>query len=99
MSAGEEFTIKALSDALRKGDISSRELTREVFTRIERLDPQLHAFLTLIPERAFDLADEADRQLLAWRKDPQHDLSPLLGIPLAVKDVLALQDVRCTCGS
>jgi aspartyl-tRNA(Asn)/glutamyl-tRNA(Gln) amidotransferase subunit A len=99
MSACEEFTVTALMAALRSGALSSRELTQEVLARIERLEPSLHAFITLIPEQALAAADAADRRWQAWRKAPGEALPPLLGLPLAVKDVLSLAGVRCTCGS
>ena len=100
MSSWEEFTVTALSAALRRGEVSSREITRAALDRIDRLEPRLHAFITLTPELALSQADEADRRWQAWRRDPQGLEPPaLLGIPLAVKDVLALAGVRCTCGS
>jgi aspartyl-tRNA(Asn)/glutamyl-tRNA(Gln) amidotransferase subunit A len=48
---------------------------------------------------AIQMADAADRKLNEYRRSPDGDLPPLLGVPLAVKDVLCVQDVRCTCGS
>ena len=58
MSACEEFTVTALMAALHSGALSSRELTQEVLARIERLEPSLHAFITLIPEQALAAAAE-----------------------------------------
>jgi aspartyl-tRNA(Asn)/glutamyl-tRNA(Gln) amidotransferase subunit A len=55
--------------------------------------------LTLIPELALARADEADRRLSDWRRRPDQPLPALLGLPIAVKDVLCVADVRCTCGS
>jgi aspartyl-tRNA(Asn)/glutamyl-tRNA(Gln) amidotransferase subunit A len=99
MTVQEVFTVKSMLLALRKGQVSSRELTQEVIGRIERLEPRLHAFITLTPELALRMADEADRRWQAWRKDPQSEPPALLGVPIAVKDVLAVSGVRCTCGS
>ena len=99
MTLYEEFTVSAMLAALRRGDISSRELTEDVLARIDQLEPQLHAFITLTPELALRMADDADRRWSAWRKDPTGELPALLGIPIAVKDVLTVAGVRCTCGS
>jgi aspartyl-tRNA(Asn)/glutamyl-tRNA(Gln) amidotransferase subunit A len=99
MPTQDGFTAHALLDALKSGQITSRELTLEALERIERLEPRLHAFLTLPPELALRMAEDADQRWQAWRKDPQISLPPLLGLPIAVKDVLAVRDVRCTCGS
>ncbi len=68
MSDLTDLTITASIQALRQGEISSRELTQACLERIERLEPKLHAFITLTPELALRQADSADRQLLAWRQ-------------------------------
>jgi aspartyl-tRNA(Asn)/glutamyl-tRNA(Gln) amidotransferase subunit A len=94
-----DLTVTASIQALRQGEISSRELTQACLQRIQRLEPQLHAFITLTPELALRQADSADRRLLDWRHSPERPLPALLGVPLAVKDVLCLAGVRCTAGS
>jgi aspartyl-tRNA(Asn)/glutamyl-tRNA(Gln) amidotransferase subunit A len=86
--------------ALRRGDLSSRELTQAYLDRIARLEPALHAFITTTPDLALAQAEAADRRLAEWRKHPgDAPLPALLGVPLAVKDVLCLKDVHCTAGS
>ena len=84
---------------LQSAAFSSRELTRAHLDRIADHDQTLHAFLTLTPELALAQADAADRLLAAFRRGSQETTSPLLGVPLAVKDVLCLQGVPTTCGS
>lgn len=84
---------------IRSGSVSCRELTQSILKRIERLEPLVQAFITLAPEYALAQADEADRQLQAWRKSPDAPLPPLLGLPIAVKDILSVANIRCTCGS
>ena len=60
----------------------------------------MHAFLTRTSELALQQADAADRRLAAQRAGrDESPLPPLLGLPLAVKDVLAVEGIRCTCGS
>jgi aspartyl-tRNA(Asn)/glutamyl-tRNA(Gln) amidotransferase subunit A len=93
------LTLPQTLDALQRGHFSSRELTSAFLERIERLDGRIKAFLTLTPELALSQADEADRRLVAWRSSPAAPLPPLLGVPIAVKDLLCLGGVRCTCGS
>jgi len=101
MSDLTDLSLNEAIEKLRGGEISSRELTRSYLERIQRLDGKLHAFLTLTPELALQQADEADRRLNASRKDtrPTNGLPPLLGIPVAVKDVLSVAGVRATAGS
>jgi aspartyl-tRNA(Asn)/glutamyl-tRNA(Gln) amidotransferase subunit A len=80
---------------LRRKEFSSRELTQAYLERIDRLDESLRAFLTLTPENALAQADQADKRL----EEGEDGLPPLLGVPVAVKDVLAIEGVRTTCGS
>ncbi|MGW8180182.1 MAG: amidase, partial [bacterium] len=99
MSHLTDLSLAQINQILRSGEVSSCELTQAFLDRIEGLDQFLHAFLTLLPEEALKQADEADRQLRAWRAGEIETLPPLLGVPVAVKDVLCVKDVRCTCGS
>src|SRR5918999_1190683 len=67
---------------IRAGEISSRELVELYLERIERLDPKLNAFRSVYAERALGEADAA-QSLLGEDQE-----SPLLGVPVAVKDNL-----------
>ncbi|MEJ2598444.1 MAG: Asp-tRNA(Asn)/Glu-tRNA(Gln) amidotransferase subunit GatA [Anaerolineales bacterium] len=99
MTESIELTLSEAVDKLRMGEISSLELTQAFLQRIETIDPQIHAFITLTPEAALRQAKAADSRLVAWRKDRSQPLPALLGLPIAIKDVLCLSGVRCTCGS
>jgi aspartyl-tRNA(Asn)/glutamyl-tRNA(Gln) amidotransferase subunit A len=98
MSDLVDLALSEIIAALRQGELSSRELVLAYLQRIERLDRHLHAFLTLTPELALRQADDADRRLSAWRKEPG-PIPPLLGVPVAVKDVLCVAGVQATAGS
>ncbi len=99
MNPTESLSLHSMSVALQAGQVSSRELTSEALQQMQRLEPQVHAFLTTTAELALSQADQADQQLADWRKNKTAPCSPLLGIPVAIKDVLTLAGVRCTCGS
>jgi aspartyl-tRNA(Asn)/glutamyl-tRNA(Gln) amidotransferase subunit A len=88
-----ELTVLQARDALRRGEITAVQLTQALLDRIAALEPRLHAYLTVTEERA--LADAA----AADRRRAHGDDAPLLGIPLAIKDVLATAGVETTCGS
>ncbi len=94
-----QLGIAQASKLLEKKEISSRELTKAYLDRVDTLNSSLHAYLTLTREEALFRANRADfffHQAPDQRTEP---VTPLLGIPIAVKDVLALSGVRCTCGS
>ncbi len=94
MSAAAQWTIDSVRAALGAKKISARELTSEFYTRIERQNPALNAFLTLSPERAYSQADRIDARIA--RGEP---LPALAGVPVAIKDVISTRGVRSTCGS
>jgi len=92
------FNVKEALQALNAGDVSSRELTRAYLDRIEKREPDIHAFITLTPELALRAAAEADRKRAVLFNENKK-IPPLLGLPMAVKDVLCVEGVRATCGS
>jgi aspartyl-tRNA(Asn)/glutamyl-tRNA(Gln) amidotransferase subunit A len=85
--------------ALRSGELSSRELVEACLDQIAAFDDSVHAFLAVTPELAREQANRADQRIEDWRADQQGELPLLLGIPIAVKDVLCVEDVPATCGS
>ena len=99
MSDLTDLTLLEAADALRQGDTSSVDLTQASLARIDQIEPDVHAFLALTPELALAQAEAADEKLLEWRKHKDGDLPLVHGIPMAIKDVLCLEDVPTTCGS
>ena len=89
----QNLTVTELSAELSRGGISSVELTRACLERIGQLNPELNAFIAVCEESALAQAAAADRARA------EGDERPLLGIPLAHKDIFCTRDTHTTCGS
>jgi aspartyl-tRNA(Asn)/glutamyl-tRNA(Gln) amidotransferase subunit A len=94
MSSAAPWTIFGVRQALQTHKVSARELTEEFYAQIDRRNPELNAFLTLCPERAYAQAERVDASIARGGA-----LEPLAGVPVAIKDVISTRGVRTTCGS
>jgi aspartyl-tRNA(Asn)/glutamyl-tRNA(Gln) amidotransferase subunit A len=88
------LTLHEASVRLRRRELSAQELTEVVFRRIADTNEPVRAYVTLCQDVALQQAKAADERLA--RGDAP---SPLLGIPLAVKDNFLTRGVRTTCAS
>jgi aspartyl-tRNA(Asn)/glutamyl-tRNA(Gln) amidotransferase subunit A len=86
--------IRELHEKLISGETTSAKLVEEYFSRIEKKDKDIFAFLTLTKELALDQAKKADEKIKRGEK-----IELLEGIPGAIKDVLCVKGVRTTAGS
>ncbi len=94
MSEGIAYaTIRELGARYRRRELSPVEVTQALLARIEKLDPTLHAFVTLTADRALADARAAEEALR------RGDARPLLGIPVAHKDIYLTKGIRTTGGS
>src|SRR5579883_3035518 len=94
MSELYKMTIEEAGRLLRAGKLSSVELTRAHLERIRALDDKVKAFTLVTDDLALKQAEEADRRLRSGEQ-----VTPLTGIPLAIKDVICTKDITTTCGS
>ncbi len=91
-----------LAAALRAGEVSSRELTQAHLENAERQNHALNAWLSIDAEEALRQADAADARIAAARvegSDALAGLHPLLGLPVALKDLVSVAGGQCTAGS
>lgn len=89
-----EMSARELASALAAGEVSAVEVTQAFFDRIDAVDDQIGAYVTLMRESALQQAEEADA-----RRKQGEDVPPLLGVPIALKDNLCTDGVRTTCAS
>jgi len=87
-------TIKDLSHGIRAREISPAELTRDCLARIERLNPKLNAFITVLAESALDQARRAEQEIFRGKYR-----GPLHGIPIGLKDIIDTSDAQTTAAS
>ncbi len=83
-----------LSLLLAKGKVSSREITESVLKRIDEKEDSLNAYITVTGDSALKQADEADKRIAK-----NESVSPLNGIPIAIKDNLCTEGIKTTCAS
>ncbi len=87
-------SIAELAPRLRRKEISPVEITRDCLARIERVNPSLNAFITVMSESAMEQARRAESEIGhgEWR-------GALHGVPVALKDLIDTAGVRTTAAS
>ncbi|SEN50624.1 Asp-tRNA(Asn)/Glu-tRNA(Gln) amidotransferase subunit GatA [Nitrosomonas marina] len=86
-------SLKQLSRRLADKQVSSVELTTEYLERIQRLNPEYNAFITVDADKSLQQAHAADQKIASG------DAGPLTGIPVAQKDIFCTRGWLTTCGS
>ncbi len=90
------LTVSELVQRLAARETSAREALQACLDQIARVDGQVHAFLSHDAADALAQADAADRELAAGTT---HAAKPLLGVPVALKDVLSHRGQPLNCAS
>src|SRR5436305_5371555 len=87
-------SIREAAGEIHSGLITPTELVLETLERIDEQDGEIQAYITVMREQALQDAEQAERELRTGLYR-----SPLHGIPIAIKDIIAVKDVRMTAGS
>lgn len=88
-----DLSLTQMAQGLAERKFSSVELTQAFLQRIQIVNPQLNAFITITESQALDAAKAADSQL------EKGTATPLTGIPIAHKDLFCTEGVKTSCGS
>ncbi|MEW5989377.1 MAG: Asp-tRNA(Asn)/Glu-tRNA(Gln) amidotransferase subunit GatA [Chloroflexota bacterium] len=88
-----KLTLTELRQALRRGETTSVAATQAALDRIVTVDNDLQSYLTVADEMALEQAAEADA------RRAQGEDTPLLGIPVAIKDIICTAGIESTAGS
>lgn len=88
-----KHTLSELAQGLSDKKFSSVEVTQCYLDRINRLNPTINAFITVTDEEALNLAKLADA------RRARGEVNPLLGLPIAQKDIFCTQGIKTSCGS
>src|SRR6266478_5829896 len=91
-----QLTISELSAKFTSREVSSRAAMQACLDQIQRVDGQVRAFISYDPADALAQADAADQALASGQTHAQR---PLLGVPVATKDVIAVKGQPLNCGS
>ncbi|MDE7293033.1 MAG: Asp-tRNA(Asn)/Glu-tRNA(Gln) amidotransferase subunit GatA, partial [Oscillospiraceae bacterium] len=87
------LSVKELRTGLDKKEFSSHEITASYLDRIKKIDGSLESYITVTEEEALTAANEAQKKI------DSGEVSPLCGIPLAIKDNICTEGVKTTCAS
>jgi aspartyl-tRNA(Asn)/glutamyl-tRNA(Gln) amidotransferase subunit A len=91
-----QLAISDLVGKLSNREASSRQITQACLDRIQKVDSQVRAFISFDAPDALTQADAADQAIASGQT---HSQQPLLGIPVAIKDVIAVKNQPLNCGS
>jgi aspartyl-tRNA(Asn)/glutamyl-tRNA(Gln) amidotransferase subunit A len=90
----KDITSDKLVALYKNRDLSVSEVITNVYEEIERTDKNVRAFISICPDRALEEARRMDAKIAAGEP-----LEPLAGVPVAIKDNMAIRDMKTTCAS
>ncbi|MEE3392775.1 MAG: Asp-tRNA(Asn)/Glu-tRNA(Gln) amidotransferase subunit GatA [Lachnospiraceae bacterium] len=92
-----KLTALELGQAIREGRVKVRDAVLECYEKIEKEDPDINAFVYLSKDKALEKADQIQKMIDEC--GDRDKLSPLAGVPVAIKDNMCIEDEPTTCCS
>lgn len=89
------LTLSEAKDRIKKREISVKELVMSFFERIENVEKEISAFITVTYEKALEMVESTEKML----NNADHSTLYLYGIPLAIKDNICTKGIKTTCAS
>ncbi len=89
-----DVSVADVASAVRNGDRSASSIVEDHLSRIGELDDEIHAFTTVVADRAREAATVIDQKI-----ESGEDPGPLAGVPVALKDNMCTRGVTTTCSS
>ena len=87
-------SIRQLSETIKNRELSSVDLVEVCLKRIDKFNPSLNSFITVLNEQAYEDAERIEKEIRQGI-----DRGPLHGVPFSIKDIIYAEGVRCTAGS
>ena len=89
-----DYTVHELIEKLEKGEMTSEQIVRSFYNRINQKDSDIKAYVTLSQEEAIEQAKQIDKKRASGEK-----LGKFAGIPIAIKDNICIKNGKTTCSS
>lgn len=88
------MTLSQIAKKIKEKKLTIKEVLDSQFSRIEKVEPKVEAYITILKDEAYKRAEELQAKL-----DNNEDIGILGGVPIAIKDNICMKDVKATCSS
>lgn len=90
----ENYTLVEIAEKIKSKQFKIKDVLDETFEKIERVEPQVGAYVSVLKEYAYDRAKKLQDKL-----DNGEDIGVLGGVPIAIKDNMCMKNTKTTCSS
>ena len=90
----EKYTLVEIADKIKLKEVKIKDVLDEIFAKIEKVEPLVGAYVSILKEYAYLRAENLQAKL-----DAGEDIGPLGGVPIAIKDNMCMKNTLTTCSS